>query len=267
MGNPRDAWRTLKATPVVTAVAVFSLALGIGANTAIFSIVNSLLIRTLPVSEPERLVQVLNSSTPQRGSSWSNPLWEALRGHTELFDSAFAWSSTSFNLAERGETQIVAGIWASGDFFKVLGVQPILGRTFTAADDARGGGPRGRSPSSAISFWQRRFGGAADVVGTRADASTGGRSRSSASRRPVLRPRRRPRVRRRRSDRRRAADPARARARSIAASWWWLNVMARLEARAERRAGDRAPARRPAADSRGDAADHWISGRRPRRAT
>src|SRR5438477_12522257 len=103
MSDFRDAVRALRATPVVSAVAVLSLALGIGANTAIFSIVNSLLIRTLPVQEPNRIVQVFTASAPNRGASWSNPLWEALRSHTELFDGAFAWGRNELNLAEHGE--------------------------------------------------------------------------------------------------------------------------------------------------------------------
>jgi predicted permease len=162
MSDLRDAWRALKSTPLVTGVAVLSLALGIGANTAIFSIVNSLLIRTLPVREPQQLVQLFNG--PAR-SSWTNVQWEALRSHTELFSGSFAWSNSSFNLAGGGQTQVVPGIWASGDFFQVLGVQPILGRTFGPADDVRGGGPAG--PVAVISYrlWQQRFGGAPDAIG------------------------------------------------------------------------------------------------------
>src|SRR6478609_4715432 len=150
MQDIRLAFRALRATPVVSLVAVLSLALGIGANTAIFSIVNSLIIRTLPVRDPDRLVQVLNDSQPGRGSSWSNPLWEALRKHPDLFEAAFAWSSNQFNLAESGEAEFVPGLWASGDFFRTLGVQAVLGRTFGPADDAHGGGPDG--PVTVISY-------------------------------------------------------------------------------------------------------------------
>src|SRR5581483_870065 len=158
----RDAWRTLRSTLVVSAIAVASLALGIGANTAIFSIVNSLILRTLPVREPGRLVLI---SPGYQLSSWSNPLWEALRARPELFAGAFAWSSNSFNLAERGETEFVQGMWASGGMFDALGVRPMLGRALTSQDDVRGGGPGGPVTMISYGLWQRRFGGAADVIG------------------------------------------------------------------------------------------------------
>jgi predicted permease len=158
MPNLRDAVRSLVATPVVSVVAILSLALGIGANTAIFSILDSLVLRTLPVREPQRLVSI------DRGS-WTNPIWEAIRDHQQAFAGAAAWSPTRFNLAAGGQTELVDGLWASGQFFDVLGVPAILGRTFTAEDDRRGGGPDGPIAVISYSFWQRRFAGSADVVG------------------------------------------------------------------------------------------------------
>src|SRR3954469_23055470 len=120
MTDLRDAFRALRATPVVTAVAIPSLALGIGANTAIFSIVNAVMLRALPVKAPRQLVQVLTG--PQR-ASWSNPLWEELRARDhQLFDGAFAYSTSRFNLAAGGEVRPASGIMASGEFFSVLGV-------------------------------------------------------------------------------------------------------------------------------------------------
>ena len=124
MTDFRDAFRALRATPVVTAVAILSLAFGIGANTAIFSIVNALMLRVLPVQEPRQLVQVLTG--PQR-TSFSNPLWEALRERQDqVFAGAFGYSSPRFNLARAGELKPVYGIMASGRFFEVLGVPAIL---------------------------------------------------------------------------------------------------------------------------------------------
>ncbi len=159
MSDVRDALRALRATPVISAVAVLSLALGIGANTAIFSIVDSLMLRSLPVKEPQRLVLLADWS-------WTNPIWEQIRDRQDqLFQSAFAWSSTRFNLTESGQTDFARGLWASGRFFEVLGVPAILGRTFTTADDARGGGPDGAVTVISYDFWQTHFGGAADVVG------------------------------------------------------------------------------------------------------
>ena len=158
MSDIRNAFRAMKAAPVVSLVAILSLALGIGANTAIFSILDSLMMRSLPVSEPQRLVTIT------RGS-WTNPIWEQVRDRSHLFDGAFAWSSTRFNLASSGQTELVDGIWAGGSYFEVLGVPSILGRTLTAADDRRGGGPDGPVAVISYSFWQRRFSGAADVIG------------------------------------------------------------------------------------------------------
>ena len=159
MSDVRDALRALRATPVISAVAVLSLALGIGANTAIFSIVDSLMLRSLPVKDPQRLVLL-------KDRSWTNPIWEQIRDRQDqLFQSVFAWSGTRFNLSESGQTDFVSGLWASGRFFEVLGVSAILGRTFTPADDARGGGPDGAVAVISYDFWQKHFGGAADVVG------------------------------------------------------------------------------------------------------
>jgi predicted permease len=174
MQDLRVALRVLRAAPVVTGVAILSLALGIGANTAIFSLVNSLLLRTLPVAEPERLV-ILSTDAPgsrRNTPAWTYSLWEEIRRRSpQMFDGAVAWSAVGtedrLNLStEGGEVQPVDGAYVSGDFFNTLGVQPFLGRTFTAADDERGGGPDG--PVAVISYgmWQRRFGGAASIIGT-----------------------------------------------------------------------------------------------------
>src|SRR5215212_4415851 len=96
------AFRSLRATPVVSAVAALSLALGIGANTAIFSLVNSLLLRALPVREPAQLALITDDQ--ERGiASWTNPIWEQIRGRRDLFDAAFAWSTIRFNLTSGGE--------------------------------------------------------------------------------------------------------------------------------------------------------------------
>ena len=141
MTDLRDAFRALKSTPIVTAVAILSLALGIGANTAIFSILDAVMLRVLPVKDPARLTIISMGANDNR--SFTNPIWEQVRDRQEPFDGAFAWASTRFNLAPGGPSEFVDGIWASGGFFQVLGVPAILGRTFTTADDRRGGGPDG----------------------------------------------------------------------------------------------------------------------------
>jgi putative ABC transport system permease protein len=165
MTDLRDAFRALRATPVVTAVAVLSLALGIGANTAIFSLVNSLMLRSLPVKDPQQLVQVLAGPTR---TSWSNPLWEQLRPRgRQLFDGAFAYTTQRYNLARGGEARLVNGIIASGTFFDVLGVPAILGRTFTPDNDVRRGPGTDNRQVAVIShaYWQQQYAGAADVLG------------------------------------------------------------------------------------------------------
>ncbi len=166
MTDVRDALRALTKTPVVAAVAILSLALGIGANTAIFSLVNSLMLRSLPVRQPQQLVQVLTG--PKR-ASWSNPLWEALRARDgQLFDGAFAYSSPRFNLSRGGEIQPANGVMASGDYFAVLGVPAILGRTFTRENDVRNGSGTEARQVAVLTyrFWQQHYGGAASAIGS-----------------------------------------------------------------------------------------------------
>ena len=166
MSDLRDAWRALRATPLVTAVAILSLALGIGANTAMFSIVDALVLRALPVRHATRLAEIVAEwSDVEFQTSWTNPIWEALRDRPTLFDGAFAFSDERFNLSDGGEADPADGLLASGRIFEVLGVDAIVGRTFTVTDDRRGGGPDGPVAVISYSFWQRRFGGAADVVG------------------------------------------------------------------------------------------------------
>jgi putative ABC transport system permease protein len=165
MQDVRLAVRSLRATPIVTAVAILSLALGIGANTAIFSLVDSLLLRTLPVPEPGRLV-LLSTAARRNPSGWSIPLWEEIRRRPELFEKVAGWSPTRLNLATGGQTQFVDGIWATGSFFQTLGVRALLGRTFSEDDDRPGGGG-GAVMVISYGFWQRHFGGAPDVIGRR----------------------------------------------------------------------------------------------------
>jgi putative ABC transport system permease protein len=157
--DTRDAVRALAATPIVTLVSVLSLALGIGANTALFSILNGLVIKRLPVKEPGQLVVIDRTS-------WPNPIWEQIRERQfDLFDGAAAWCPEPFNLAESGRIDAVSGAYASGGLFQTLGVSAMAGRTLTPADDVRGGGPDGLVAVISSRFWQARFGGARDVLG------------------------------------------------------------------------------------------------------
>jgi putative ABC transport system permease protein len=155
----RDVFRSWRAAPLVTAAIVGSVALGIGANTALFSIYDGLMLKALPVREPSRLV-VLDDGP------WTYPIWDEVSARrTQMFEDAFAWSATRFDLSMQGETDYVSGEWASGEMFDVLGVHAAVGRTFTAADDRRDGGPDGPVAVISYGFWQRRFGGELDVLG------------------------------------------------------------------------------------------------------
>ncbi len=166
----RFALRQVRRSPGFATSIVFTLALGIGANAAIFGVVNGLLLRPLPVADPYRLVTISSDAAIARGytagTGWTFAMWEALEPHVEIFAGALAWTPARFDLARSGERQLVEGLFASGGYFATLGVPAILGRMFTASDDRPGGGAEGPVAVISYSFWQRRFGGAADIVGS-----------------------------------------------------------------------------------------------------
>ncbi|MCY4075702.1 MAG: ADOP family duplicated permease [Acidobacteria bacterium] len=156
----RFSLRALRATPGVTTVVILSLALGIGASTAIFSLVNGLLLRSLPVPDANRLVTLGVGNTGQR---FTYATFEELRRHDHLFDGALAWAESALTIGEEAEPAYVQ--WVSGDFFDTLGARAFAGRTFTRADDVAGGGPEGPVAVISHGLWQRRFGGASDAIG------------------------------------------------------------------------------------------------------
>jgi putative ABC transport system permease protein len=169
MRDVRLALRALRSTPLVSALAALSLALGIGANSAVFSLINSLLLRTLPVSNPQRLVTVSSDFALahgyRNGIGWNYDMWRRFQQDASAFEDGFAWTWAAFNLSPRGQVDRVRGMIASGSFFSTLGVPALIGRTFTAADDVRGGGPDGPVAVISYALWQRRFGGDTSVVG------------------------------------------------------------------------------------------------------
>ena len=163
----RFAVRSFKKSPVFLAVAVLSLALGIGANTAIFTLVDQILLRLLPVKDPQQLV-LLWGRGPHYGSNngrykLSYPMYEDFRDHNQVFSGVFCRWGTSFSVSSEGRTERVDGELVSGTYFPVLGVGAALGRVFTPDDDRVPGG----HPVAVISYryWLNRFGGSKDVIG------------------------------------------------------------------------------------------------------
>ena len=160
----RYAMRALRRTPAFTAVAVLTLALGIGANTAIFSVVNGVLLRPLPYREPDRLVRLF---TAYRGHgidrySVSQPEFMDYKSLTQVFENAAAFTGAGLTLTGTGEPERVRGIAATRDLLSVLKVAPLRGRNFEG-DDGRGG----VAPVVIVSydFWQNRFGGDPSLLG------------------------------------------------------------------------------------------------------
>ncbi len=162
--------RVLLKSPAFTLVAVLTLALGVGANTAIFRLIDAVRLSALPVHDPQQLAEVrIEKMDGARGNfaSWHpslpNPVWEQVRDRQQEFSGVFAWGADDFNIGTGSEVRSVRGLWVSGDFFNVLGVGPERGRVLGPDDDRRGCG----AASAVIShqFWQREFGGDPSVVG------------------------------------------------------------------------------------------------------
>ncbi|MGC4050218.1 MAG: ABC transporter permease [Paludibaculum sp.] len=151
--------RSLRKAPLFSVVAVLSLALGTGANTAIFTIVNAVMLQSLPVRQPDQLVQLKQT---ERSWSMTNPIWEFLRDNQRFLDGTLAWATRRFNLSTGGETRFIDAQYVSGGYFSVLGVRPAAGRLLTPEDDRRG-----CTGTAVISYdaWKNRFGGSPGVIG------------------------------------------------------------------------------------------------------
>ena len=167
MRDLQFAFRTLRKSPLFSAVAVLSLALGIGANTAIFTLINQLLLQLLPVRNPEELV-LLTARGSHYGSntganSLSYPMYTDFRDRNEVFQSMFCRYGTGLSVTYNGKTELASGELVSGNYFPVLGVGAALGRVFTAQDDLYQGG----HPIAVLGYgyWQSRFGGDPGLVG------------------------------------------------------------------------------------------------------
>jgi len=168
----RFALRTLRKSWGFGLTAILTLALGIGANTAIFQLLDAVRLRSLPVPHPERLaaVQVKNGNhgfgvtVTDSETSLTYPLWEQIRLHQQVFTNVFAWAdSGSASLGEGAQMRRARGLWFSGDAFNTLGIYPLRGRFFTAQDDRMGCG----TPGAVISYglWQSEFAGQDSAIG------------------------------------------------------------------------------------------------------
>lgn len=159
-GDVSYALRLLRRSPAFTLVALLSLGLGIGANTAIFSLVDTVLVKTLPVDDPQRLFFVDNSGGKSGGSSGPPyPGFERLRDHNRFLSGIAAFATRPFKVSIDGVPERVRGQYASGTYFDLLGVRAIHGRLLTAADDSEPGrgGPHGAVAVISDGFWARRF--------------------------------------------------------------------------------------------------------------
>jgi putative ABC transport system permease protein len=163
----RYAIRTLLKSPGFTLVAVVTLALGIGANTAIFSVLYGVLVKPLPYSEPDRLVglsEVYRGARDERSVTWRQ--YQFLSANSNVFEAVGVSTGVGFNVFTGGAADRANGERVSSNFFHILGVSPMLGRTFTADEDQVGG------PQVAIlsdGYWRRRFGGDPSIVGRAID--------------------------------------------------------------------------------------------------
>jgi predicted permease len=165
--NLRYALRSIRKTPLITTFAVVSLAVGIGANSAIFSLIDQLLLRMLPAENPQELVQ-LSQTGPEIGAMWgqdrmSYPMYRDLRDKASAFSGVLAWYATSASLGHAGRTELIRSELVSGNYFQVLGVKAAIGRTFTPEDDDM----PGAEPFVMLTYdsWKSRFGGDPNIVG------------------------------------------------------------------------------------------------------
>jgi hypothetical protein len=133
------ALRGMRRSPGFTATAVLSLALGIGANTAIFSLIDALLLRWLPVRDPHELVQlIMQRTTAEPVQSFAYPVVRALADHREIFSNLCGFSGARFGVGQGDSFESTSGAWVTGGFYATLGLQPAAGRLLTESDDQPG---------------------------------------------------------------------------------------------------------------------------------
>src|SRR5437016_3838009 len=158
----RYALRQLLKNPGFTAVAVLTLALGIGANTAIFSVVNAVLLKPLPFEQPGQLVQIWEAPGPGR-RNWVSPgAFLDWREHSTTLEDISLVQSTDVNLTGDGEPERISGLNMSGNGLRILRARPLLGRIFATDEDQAG---KDRVVVLTHEFWQRRFGRVTNILG------------------------------------------------------------------------------------------------------
>jgi predicted permease len=160
------AARVLRRTPGFTAVAILTLALGVGANTTVFSIINGLLLRPLDVPASDRLAVIgIDQGNPRIKYGFCEPLFRSVESRHGVFEQVFASHRSELQVKGSGGNENVAGAMVSGEYFSALETAPLLGRTLTPQDDRKGGDPAGYGVVIGESFWQRWFNRAPNVIG------------------------------------------------------------------------------------------------------
>jgi predicted permease len=166
----RFASRTLRKSPSFTAIAILTLALGMGANTSIFQLLDAVRLRSLPVADPASLVKVqikggVHDFPHENETALTTALWEQIRKQQGAFSGVFAWASRRFAIGRGEQERLAEGLWVSGEMFPLLGIVPVRGRLFTPEDDRPDCGTAGAVISYAL--WQTEFEGKDSVVGSR----------------------------------------------------------------------------------------------------
>jgi predicted permease len=158
--------RLLAKSPGFTAVAILTLAVGVGSNTAVFSLINGLLLRPLDVPDPEKLVVLrIDENGPEPNYAFCTPFFRGLEERHDLFANVFAYNGETFQVQGRSGNENIEGVLVSGQFFQALETPPLLGRYLTPQDDQPGGSPTGLAVVISEDFWNNWFNRAADVVG------------------------------------------------------------------------------------------------------
>jgi predicted permease len=160
----RYALRMLRKSPGFSAVAVIIIALGIGANTAIFTLTYALMYRSLPVPQPNQLVRV-TFSKPDFDFGLSGPMFDEIKKRQQVFTGLLAWHAANFTVTENDESPSVRGAFASGDALTTLGVRPELGRNLLPSDDQSGGGRDGWASVISYDYWRSHFNQNPSVIG------------------------------------------------------------------------------------------------------